>query len=211
MSPSIQTHLIYLEGKAAVTLYIDGNKALLSETSVSVIGTRSPSPEGLDLAQQIGHACARAGLVLMSGLARGIDSTAMCAALDAKGSLIGVIGTPLNHAYPPENAGLQNTVARDHLLISPFPMTAKIDPKNFVFRNRVMAHMSKATVIVEAQARSGTRAQLGACIRENRPCFIHQATVDAVWWAQDAVRMGDAAPFQDVASLLRQLMRADII
>lgn len=211
MSPTIPTHTALLEGKHRVTLYLQGRVEDLTAPSVSVIGTRAPSPQGTDLAQQIGHALSRAGVFVMSGLAKGIDATAMLATLDAKGSLIGVIGTPLHKTYPPEHAGLQTTVATDHLLVSPFAPLTKTEPAHFVFRNRVMAHLSRATVIVEAQAKSGTRAQLSACIRERRPCFIHKATADQVWWASAAVRAGDATVFADVSGLLSMLMRAGLL
>jgi len=115
---------------------------------------------------------------VVSGLARGIDTHAIAAALEAGGRVIAVIGTPLDKAYPAENARLQERIYREHLLISPFAPGARIHRGNFPARNRLMAALSDATVIIEARDTSGTRHQAAECVRLRRWLFIARSIVD---------------------------------
>ena len=114
----------------------------------------------------------------MSGLARGIDTGALTGALDSGGSVVGVIGTPINQAYPPENSKLQEKIAKEHLLISQVPFFRyEEEPyiahrKYFPERNATMSALSYATIIVEASDKSGTLTQARACFQQKRPLFI---------------------------------------
>jgi DNA processing protein len=99
-------------------------------------------------------------------------------AIEAGGRVVAVIGTPLDKAYPAENAELQKAIYRDHLLVSPFPSGEQVFPSNFPKRNRVMAALSDATVIVEASDTSGTLHQAAECQRLGRWLFIMRSVAE---------------------------------
>lgn len=166
-------------GGDAPRLHYAGELALLYRPLVvSVVGTRNLSPEGVLRARRIARELVAAGAVVMSGLAKGVDATAMKAAVEVGGRLIGVIGTPLSKAYPIENAALQEDVWRNHLLISPFMEGQVVRKDYFPHRNRVMAALSHATVIVEAGETSGTVHQAAECERIGRWLFILKSLAD---------------------------------
>lgn len=116
--------------------------------------------------------------MVVSGLALGVDTAAHEAAIAAHGSTIGVIGTPLDRAYPAENAPLQEEIYQHHLLISPFDRGEKTYRSSFPKRNRVMAALCDATVIVEASDTSGSLHQAAECARLGRWLFIAKSLVD---------------------------------
>jgi DNA processing protein len=114
----------------------------------------------------------------MSGLAKGIDTEALTAAIEAGGRVVAVIGTPVDKAYPAENKRLQERIYHDHLLISQFPSGGRVFQSNFPVRNRLMAALSDATAIVEAGETSGTLHQATACLKYERWLFIARNVVD---------------------------------
>jgi DNA processing protein len=156
-------------------IYYAGDLGLLSRPAVSIVGTREVSTEGRQRAAKLARELVKAGVVVVSGLARGVDEAALSAAIDAGGSVIAVIGTPLDKAYPIENAALQETIYQEHLLLSPFATGETVFRSNFPKRNRVMAAISDATVIVEASDTSGTLHQAAECQRLKRWLFIMRA------------------------------------
>jgi DNA processing protein len=115
---------------------------------------------------------------VVSGLAKGVDTEALTAAIDAGGQVIAVIGTPLDKAYPAENARLQERIYDKHLLISQFPPGQRVFQGNFPVRNRLMAALTDATAIVEAGETSGTLHQAKACVRFERWLFIARSAVE---------------------------------
>jgi DNA processing protein len=127
---------------------------------------------------------ARAGVVVVSGLARGIDAAAHREAIVSGGRTIAVTGTPLDVAYPAEHDLLQAAIAEHHLVVTPFAPGAAVASGNFPHRNRVMAALCQATVIVEATDISGTLHQAAACKRLGRALFIcaSQANDPALHW-----------------------------
>jgi len=139
---------------------------------VSVVGTRKPSHEGIEFAKRLVKNLAREKVIVMSGLARGIDTVAHTTAIEEGGRTIAVLGTPVNVFYPPENKELQLRLMRDHMVISQFPIGSPVTRKNFVIRNRTMALLSDATVIVEAGENTGVISQAWESIRLNRPLFV---------------------------------------
>jgi DNA processing protein len=122
--------------------------------------------------------------VVVSGLARGIDTAAHRSAIENGGRTIAVIGTPLSKASPVDNAPLQEAIWHEHLLISPFPEGRPVHPKNFPERNRVMAALSDATVIIEASDTSGTLHQAAECLKLGRWLFILRTAAEnpSVTW-----------------------------
>jgi DNA processing protein len=159
-------------------LFAAGDESLLARRAVSIVGTRSVSDEGRARAQRLARELASNGVVVMSGLAKGVDRAAHEAAISVGGSTIAVIGTPLSKAYPAENADLQETIYREHLLVSPFAEGEDVFKSNFPQRNRVMAALSEATVIIEASDTSGTLHQAAECRRLGRWLFIAKSVAD---------------------------------
>ncbi|MGQ0797662.1 MAG: DNA-processing protein DprA, partial [Methanobacteriota archaeon] len=168
--------LTELERKyAPAKLYVAGDLGKpLPHPRVSIVGTRHPSEEGLDAATRISASLARLGAIIVSGLAEGIDTAAHRAAIDAGGKTIAVLGTPLSRAYPAKNSSLQRLIMTKHLAISQFPEGRPIHRKNFVLRNRTMALLSDATVIVESGESGGSLHQGWEAIRLGRPLFIRK-------------------------------------
>jgi DNA processing protein len=148
---------------------------------VSVIGTRNPTPKGIELVRRLVEELVREKTIVVSGLARGIDTVAHRTAIEEGGRTVAVLGTPLDVFYPPENKALQLKLMREHMVISQFPPGSPVTKKNFPMRNRTMALISDATVIVEAMERSGVIHQGWECIRLGRPLLIHASLKDLKW------------------------------
>ncbi|MCW0388795.1 hypothetical protein NB722_003334 [Xanthomonas sacchari] len=159
-------------------LYYRGDWELVDTRGVAVVGTRDPSIEGAANARRIALALVKHGFTVVSGLARGIDSAAHAGALEAGGRTIAVIGTPLFDYYPRENAPLQETLAKDHLVISQVPFLRykqqhyKANSLFFPARNITMSALTEATIIVEAGNTSGTLVQARAALAQGRKLFI---------------------------------------
>lgn len=145
---------------------------------VSIIGTRKPSPKGLSNAQSIAKTLTENQIIITSGLAEGIDTAAHRTAIDSGGRTIAVLGTPLNKVYPTKNFELQQEIMKNHLAISQFPVEYPITKKNFVIRNRTMALISDASIIVEAGNSSGSLHQGWETLRLGRPLFIWKSLLN---------------------------------
>ena len=117
-------------------------------------------------------------MVVVSGLALGIDTAALASAIQHHGRVAAVIGTPLSKAYPAENGPLQERIWREHVLLTPFAEGETVFRSNFPKRNRVMAAVSDATVIVEASDTSGTLHQAAECQRLGRWLFIMRSVAE---------------------------------
>lgn len=154
-------------------LFLKGNRHLFDNLPrVSVIGTRRPSKEGIANAHKIVSLFAKKGVIIVSGLALGIDTIAHRTTIEYGGSTIAVIGTPIDKYYPPENRELQNEIIKNHLLVSQFTVGSPIERRNFPMRNRTMALLSHASIIVEANDDSGSIHQGWEALRLGRPLFI---------------------------------------
>ncbi len=159
-------------------LYYQGNWDLILLPCVAVVGTRNPTPEGIERTKYLVKKLVADGFSIISGLAKGIDTAAHRTAIESNGTTIGVIGTPLNQFYPSENRSLQEQIAKDFLLISQVPFAKYINQdyrKNRFFfpeRNVTMSALSQATIIVEAGETSGTLVQAKAALEQGRKLFI---------------------------------------
>lgn len=159
-------------------LYYQGNWELTYLPSVAVVGTRHPTQEGIERTKYLVKRLVEDKIAVVSGLAKGIDTAAHKAAIDADGVTISVIGTPLNQYYPPENRDLQDKIARDHLLISQVPFsryskqTYRENRLFFPERNVTMSALTQATIIVEAGETSGTLVQAKAALQQGRKLII---------------------------------------
>lgn len=161
-------------------LYVRGRQELLRRTPrVSIIGAREASEAGLKRAGKLARFLVEQRAVIVSGLAKGIDTSAHRAAIEAGGDTIAVLGTPLNRVYPAQNVRLQEEIGLRYLLVSQFPPGTPPAPKVFAQRNRTMALLSDASVIVEAGESSGTRHQGWEALRLGRPLFIAKSLADA--------------------------------
>jgi DNA processing protein len=161
--------------------YYSGNLDYLNYRSVAIVGTRNPSEEGLRRTDQLVRQLLQDDFIIVSGLAKGIDSQAHKSTLERGGKTIAVIGTPLNEFYPKENAHVQKLIAKDHLLISqiPFYRYSKqgIYGNRLFFpeRNKTMSALTEATIIIEAGETSGTLIQARAALKQGRKLFILQS------------------------------------
>ena len=159
---------------------------------VSVIGSREASKEGLLEAKEISKILIENKVIIVSGLAKGIDATGHKTALEYRGRTIAVIGTPLDRVYPKENSELQKEIMMNHLVISQYPIGHSTTPKDFVLRNQTMALISDATVIVEAGESSGSLYQGWETLRIGRPLFICKDVVEnrQLEWPEKMIRYG---------------------
>src|SRR5271155_6057951 len=142
-------------------LYLRGNPELLARHSISIVGSRKPSPYGVQMAEKLGRDLAARGLVVVSGMARGIDASAHRGALDGlkqsgRGATAGILGTGVDVIYPKENRKLHEEVAQHGCLVSEFPLGSFASPQNFPIRNRVIADMALGVVVVEGAQYSGS-------------------------------------------------------
>jgi DNA processing protein len=174
---------------------------------IAVVGTREPSLKGVELTKRLVRNLVKEGVTVVSGLARGIDTVAHRTAIEEGGRTVAVLGTPLNAFYPPENKALQLKLMREHMVVSQFPIGSPVSKKNFPMRNRTMALISDATVIVEAKERSGVIHQGWECIRLGRPLLIHASLKDLIWVGK-MVEHG-AHLFETADEVLNVLRRAD--
>lgn len=160
-------------------LFLKGDASLLGAGArVSIIGSRAASPDALARARRLARMLVRNGITVVSGLAKGVDTASHTSAIDAGGRTIAVLGTPLDEAYPPENRELQELIGASHLLVSQFPAGYPTRKDNFPVRNRLMALISDATVIIEASSKSGTIHQGWEALRLARPLYILDSAQD---------------------------------
>ena len=189
-------------------LYFQGFWDLAYTKSVSVVGTRRPSAQGIADAHRLVKNLVDDGFTIVSGLASGIDTVAHTTAIESGGQTIGVIGTPISETYPKENAELQKRISRDYLLISQIPVlrySLQGPHGNRLFfpqRNITMSALSEATIIVEADEMSGTLVQARAALEQKRKLFIlDRCFLDGVaTWPEKFIEKGGirVAGYEDI-------------
>lgn len=179
-------------GRAPARLYAAGDVALLrAPVRVAIAGARRATGAGCERATRLARALAGAGAVIVSGLARGIDHAAHAGAMDA-GATIAVVGVPLERCYPPEHARLQERIYREHLLVSQFPQGARTHAWCFQARNRTMAMLADAAVIIEASDTSGSLTLAAETLRLHRPLLIARSLLDdrSLTWPRAFIERG---------------------
>ena len=182
-------------------LFIAGERALLAHRSVAVVGSRIASDASLALAAAVARELVGLEVVVISGLAAGVDTAAHCAAIEAGGRTVAVIGTELGRACPRENSVLQEHLYREHLLVSPFAPGTITRPSHFPMRNRVMAVLALATVVVAAGEMSGTRHQVRECLARGRRVLVSRHLVRAVTWVRELHEAGHVVAWDDPREL----------
>ncbi|WP_443969590.1 DNA-processing protein DprA [Sphingobium sp. CR28] len=192
---------------AVQSVYCAGDVSLLQKPCIAVIGSREVSEDGIKRARRIARELVDSGIVVVSGLAAGVDMNAMQSAIASGGHTIGVIGTPLDKAYPAANASLQETVYRDHLLISQFEFGERTYRSSFPDRNRTMALLSDASVVIEASDTSGTLHQASECVRQNRWLGILKSVVDdpRLTWPKNFLNYERCLVIDTTETLLRHV------
>lgn len=174
-------------------LFTAGDTEILNHgPRVSIVGARKASREGIARARKLAGRLTERGAVVVSGLAEGIDTAAHISCLSKGGRTVAVIGTPLNEFYPKSNTELQKLLMREHLVVSQFPVSSPIQRRNFPLRNRTMALLSDATVIIEASNSSGSLSQGWEALRLGRLLFITKALVEdkSLTWPSEMLDYG---------------------
>jgi DNA processing protein len=154
-----------------LALHARGDRSLLQRTAIAVVGSRRASPYGINAAQHLTQQLVSAGIVIVSGLARGIDAAAHDAALSHSGKTIAVLGTGIDIVYPRSNIKLFRAIERDGLILSEFRPGTPPLAENFPMRNRVISGLCAGTVIVEATSRSGSLITARMAAEQGREVF----------------------------------------
>lgn len=155
-----------------LVLYVRGNTKILALPQIAIVGSRHPTQTGKALAGQFAKELASAGLVVTSGLARGIDGASHSGALTANGKTIAVLGTGLKHIYPKTHQKLaEDIVKQEGALVSEFPLNTPPKAANFPIRNRVISGLSLGVLVIEAAIRSGSLITARLALEQNRDVF----------------------------------------
>jgi DNA processing protein len=155
-----------------IVLYVRGNADVLTKPGIAVVGTRHPTPYGSGMAERLSCDLAAQGLVIISGMARGVDTASHRGAISAKGKTVAVFGTSVDVIYPKENSRLSEQIlALGGALVSEFPLGTFAAPQNFPIRNRILSGMSLGVLVVEAAEYSGTRITARLALEQNRDVF----------------------------------------
>ncbi len=187
-------------------IFLVGELLPTDARAVAVIGSRHPSPHGLELSRVVSTHLEAMEYVVLSGLAQGIDTAAHAAALRAGGRTLAVIGSGLHHSHPPRNAGLRSEIANRGAVISQFWPESPPTRRSFPLRNALMSGLALASVIVEAGATSGTRIQARAALAHNRPVFLWRSLLEQPW-ARELARRPGVHVIQSPADLTDTLAR----
>ena len=191
-----------------LVLFYTGLLAAAQRPSVAIVGSRNTSEQGRQLSYQLGGELARLGFTVVSGLARGIDARAHQGVVDVAGRGAAVLGTGLNQIYPAENRPLAVQLVRNEgAVLSEFPPNTP--PRNFHFpiRNRIISGLCHATIVVEAQLRSGSLSTARHCLDQGRELFAVPGPITSPTAAgvNALIANGEANLLTSVASILEHL------
>jgi DNA processing protein len=186
-----------------VILFVKGSVEVLSRPGIAMVGTRHPTPYGSGMAERLATDLAARGLVIISGLARGIDTTSHRGAVAAKGKTVAVLGTGIDIMYPKENTRLtEQMLALGGALITEFPVGTSPAPQNFPIRNRIISGMSAGVLVVEAAEYSGTRITSRCALEQNRDVYAVPGNVTnkSSWGPNTLIKQGAklVATWEDV-------------
>lgn len=186
-----------------LVLYVKGSLEAINKAGLAVVGTRHPTPYGVGIAERLSCDLAARGLVIISGMARGIDSAAHKGALNAHGSTVAIWGTGIDVPYPKENAKLADQIlATGGAILSEFPMGTFPAPQNFPIRNRIISGMSIGVLVIEAGEYSGTRITARCALEQGRDVYAVPGNVTnkLSWGPNTLIKQGAAlvASWEDV-------------
>ncbi|MGH9407563.1 MAG: DNA-processing protein DprA [Terriglobia bacterium] len=173
ITPSAQEYPLLLRQipDPPLALYVRGDATALARHAVAVVGTRRPSAYGSSVAHRLAADLALRQIVIVSGLARGVDSASHRGALEVKGTTVAVLGCGVDVVYPRENKKLAESVMASGALVSEFPLGTSPAPENFPIRNRIISGLSLGVVIVEAAEYSGSLITARLALEQNREVF----------------------------------------
>ena len=162
-----------------IVLYVKGTLKSEDKNSIALVGSRQTTTYGLEVARKLGYQLAYTGVTVVSGGARGIDTSAHQGAMTAKGRTIAVLGTGINIVFPPENAELFERIAATGAVITQFPFNRPADKQSFPIRNRIVAGMTLGTVVVEANLTSGALITANFANEYGRQIFAVPGRIDS--------------------------------
>ena len=162
-----------------LVLYVRGDARVLTQLSVAIVGTRRPTAYGTSVTLRLAADLAQRGLVITSGMARGIDSASHRGALEAKGKTVAVLGSGLDVIYPRENQKLADRIASSGAVISEFPLGTSPAPENFPIRNRIISGLALGVVVVEAAEYSGSLITARLALEQDREVFAVPGNITA--------------------------------
>jgi DNA processing protein len=154
-----------------LVLHLRGDRSLLAQPAIAIVGSRRASPYAVNVAQHLARGIAPSGLAIVSGLARGVDAAAHHAALDTNAKTIAVLGTGIDVVYPRSNARLFRAIAERGLIVTEFPPGTPPKPEHFPVRNRIISGLTQGTIIVEATRRSGSLITARMAAEQGREVF----------------------------------------
>jgi len=196
-------------------LWVRGDAGLLSRAAIAIVGTRHPSPYGTGMAELLARDLAVRRLLVVSGMARGIDSSAHRGALAARMPTVAVWGTGIDVVYPKENKKLaEEILAGGGAILSELPMGTFPAPQNFPRRNRILSGLSVAVLVVEAGENSGTRVTARCAADQNRDLFAVPGNVTNKnsWTPNTLIKQGAklVASWEDVWEELPSHVRIEL-
>lgn len=197
------------------TLWVRGDASLLQRPGIAVVGTRHPSPYGLGMAEMLSRDLASRRLVILSGMARGVDTAAHKGALEAGGKTVAVWGTGIDVIYPKENKKLaEQILAGGGAIVSEYPLGTFPAPQNFPIRNRILSGMSVGVLVVEAAEYSGTRITARMALEQNRDVYAVPGNVTNknAWGPNTLIKQGAklTATWEDVWEDLPSQVRVQL-
>jgi len=160
-------------------LYIKGNELPSDKTMVAAIGSRRPSHYGLKIAEEICRNLAKNNVVIVSGMAIGIDSASHWGSLRGGGPTIAVLGSGIDVMYPESNKKLFNLIAENGSVITEFPIGTAPEPRNFPIRNRIISGLSRGVVVIEASKKSGTMITASLALEQGREVFAVPGSIES--------------------------------
>ncbi|MEZ2348496.1 DNA-processing protein DprA [Terriglobus sp. RCC_193] len=184
-------------------LWYRGDISILAEPGIAVVGTRHPTVYGAGMAQMLSRELAARGMVILSGMARGVDTEAHKGALDARGKTVAVWGTGIDVIYPKENKRLAEQILMyGGCILSEYPLGTFPAPQNFPVRNRILSGMSVGVLVIEAAEHSGTRITARCAMEQNRDVYAVPGNVTnkGSWTPNTLIKQGArlTATWEDV-------------
>lgn len=156
-----------------ICLYVLGNKQIVRQKSIAIVGSRDCSEYGKTMAQAFSYLLAKNNITVISGLAKGIDSFAHVGTLQAKGRTIAVIGTGIDLVYPKENKDLmEQIIKKGGTIISEYPLGTKPDKQNFPRRNRIIAGLADGVLVIEAREKSGALITVDYALEQGKNIYV---------------------------------------
>ena len=157
--------------RAPSVIYLKGTMLAADEPAIAVVGSRDATPYGLEMTRRISYDLARAGVTVVSGLARGIDSASHRAALEAGGRTIAVLGSGLDRIYPQRNVPIAQKIIQDGAVLTEYPPGVSALPQHFPRRNRVISGLCQGVLVVEAAFKSGAMLTVSWALEQDRDVF----------------------------------------